>query len=194
MTASRHRPGYPGAQAHSTGGSARCRRRPAALDTTQVRREPVSAGLLVGDRAVRVEILKPVGRQANVANRFTCPLHKIANRGRVHDDSGPTPFQRIRTTFQNVYVPALVSKNQSCGETAERPSNHNGPHHAALHAGENSWRARGRGEREPYLPGSPPRRRLSLALPAIVVGASTTASYPLAGKSSIAQPDCVAGR
>ena len=43
-------------------------------------------------------------------------------------------------------------------------------------------------------PESALRGRLSLALPAIVVGANATASYPLAGKSSIAQPDCVAAR
>jgi hypothetical protein len=46
----------------------------------------------------------------------------------------------------------------------------------------------------PYLPASPLRGRLSLALSAIVVAASTTASYPLSGKSSIVQPDCVTGR
>jgi len=52
---------------------------------------------------------------------FANPFHEIADRGRVHDDAGPAPLQRIRTTFQNVHVPALVSENQSCGESAEGP-------------------------------------------------------------------------
>jgi hypothetical protein len=63
---------------------------------------------------------------------FAGPLHGIANRGRVHDDSGSAPLQWIRTAFQNVHVPSLVSDNQRCGEAAERSPYHNGPGHAAF--------------------------------------------------------------
>jgi hypothetical protein len=88
--------------------------------------------LLVSDRAVRPQIPKAVGRQADIADRFANPFHEIADRDRVQDDAGPAPLQRIRTTFQNVYVPALVSENQGCGESAEGPPDHNGPRHVAL--------------------------------------------------------------
>jgi SAM-dependent methyltransferase len=44
------------------------------------------------------------------------------------------------------------------------------------------------------FPRSPLWGRLSLALPAIAAGASTTLQWMLAGKSSIPQLDCVAGR
>jgi hypothetical protein len=44
------------------------------------------------------------------------------------------------------------------------------------------------------VPAFAARERLSLALPAIAAGDSITAAYPRAGKSSIAQPDCRAGR
>jgi len=73
-----------------------------------------------------------VSRQAHITYRSACALEKIPNRVRVHDDSGPAPFQRIRSTLQNIDVPALVSKNQSRRESAERAPNHNGSHHAAL--------------------------------------------------------------
>lgn len=57
----------------------------------EVRRQPVCAGLLVGDRAVSSEITKPAGGHADVADRLTDPLHEIANRGGVCDDTRSTP-------------------------------------------------------------------------------------------------------
>ena len=95
-----------------------------------------------------------MSRQAHVTYRSACALEKIPNRVRVHDDSGPAPFQRIRSTLQNIDVPALVSKNQSCGESAERP-----PITMARIMRPSRWRgllARTRAARRwSYLPGSP---------------------------------------
>src|SRR5258705_13575538 len=84
----------------------------------EVRRQPVCAGSLVGDRAVISEITKPAGRHADVANRLSAPLHEVANRGGVQDDSGPASLQRNRTTLQNVDVPSLISENQRCREAS----------------------------------------------------------------------------
>ena len=95
----------------------------------EVRREPICAGLLVGDRAVISEITKSAGRNADVANRLTDPLHEIANCGGVRDDAGPAILQRNRTTFENVDVPSLVSENQRCRETPEGSARHECPAH-----------------------------------------------------------------
>src|SRR5271156_4081179 len=95
----------------------------------EVRREPICAGLLVGDRAVISEITKPAGGHADVANRLTDPLHEIANRGGVQDDAGPAVLQRNRTTLQNVDVPSLVPENQRCREAPEGSAHHKCPAH-----------------------------------------------------------------
>ncbi len=98
----------------------------------EVRRQPVCAGLLVGDRAVISEITKPADGHADVANRFTDPLHQIANSGGVRDDAGPAPLQRNRTTLQYVDVPSLVSENQRRREAPEGSAHHYRPAHPAF--------------------------------------------------------------
>ena len=80
----------------------------------------------------RGRVPKPPCRNADVAKRRTDPLHEIANRDRVRDDTGPAALRRHRAALQDVDVPSLISENQRSAEPAERSADHDRPGHAGL--------------------------------------------------------------